>query len=187
METLVVIALTSVVGVGLLGMIAYFYRSNAYLLEATSAVDSASRGVRESIRSLREATYAEDGSYPLAAVATSSATFYSDADDDAPVERIRLYLSDGVFYRGITEAAGNPPSYAGQPEQATVIASWVKNPDTVPVFQYFDEEGYPLTYPVDVAEVRAVYVRLDVDLNPARAPNIITLEGNATLRNVRSE
>ena len=186
-EIVVVVGLTGLVGLGLLSMITFFYRSNAFLLEATSAVDSASRGVNQSLEHLREASYGEDGGYPLAVAATSSVTFYSDLDVDSSIERVRLYLTNGILYRGVTEASGNPPSYTGQPEITTVLATDVKNATSTPAFRYFDEGGIELTGVIDIAEVRTVRVRFDVDINPQRAPNILTLEGGATLRNLRDE
>ncbi len=186
-ETLVVITLTTLVGLGLLSMITYFYRSNAYVLESTGAVDSASRGLNEALVSLREASYAEDGTYPLASVSTSSVTFYGDLDYDASVERVRLYRSGDILYRGVTDATGNPPSYAGQPEVRATIATSVKNATSTPLFRYFDADGTELTGAIDVAQVRSIRTRLDVDIDPKRAPNILILEGAATLRNLRNE
>lgn len=187
MEMLVVVGLTGLVGVGLLSMIAYFYRSNAYLLEATSAVDSASRGVNESLTLLRGASYGEDGAYPLLAAATSSVTFFANGDADPAIERVRLYLVDGVLYQGVVNAAGNPPSYVGQPESTKTIATWVKNDASTPAFRYFDRDGVELTGTINIAAVRTVRTRFDVDINPQRAPNILTIEGGATLRNLRTE
>lgn len=186
-ETIVVVALTSLVGLALFSMIAYFYRSNAYVLEATSAVDSASRGLNKAVSALREASFGEDGAYPLTAAATSTLTFYADIDSDYSVERVRLYLSGGKFYQGTTNAAGNPPSYTGQPETTIMISDWVKNPASTPVFRYFDEDGTELTGTIDVGSIRSVQTTLDVDINPQRAPNILRLEGSATVRNLRDE
>jgi len=186
-ETLVVITLTTLVGGGLLAMITFFYRSNAYLLEATTAVDSASRGLSEAIESMREASYGEDGTYPITGAATSSITFYADLDQDSSVERVRLYLSGGVFYRGVTNATGNPLSYGGQAEGTSIIATYVKNATSTPVFRYYDENGVELTGAVTLSRVRSVRTRLEVDINPQRAPNILILEGAATLRNLRSQ
>lgn len=184
---LVVIALTGLVGVGLLSMIAYFYRSNAFLLEATTAVDSASRGVRESLTLLRGASYGEDGTYPVAAAATSSVTFYSNADSDRAIERVRLYVLGGTLYQVVTNAGGNPPSYSGQTQSTSTIATWVSNATSTPAFRYYNNEGTELTGTVDITAVRTVRSRFDVDINPYRAPNILTLEGSATLRNLRDE
>lgn len=184
-ETLVVIAILGTVGVTLSNMIAYFYRSNTYLLEQTSAVDSANRGLDSAYTSVREASYGEDGSYPVASAATSTVTFFSDVDKDGPVEKVRLYLSGDTLYRGVTNASGNPPSYAGQTENITTISTSVKNATSTPLFRYYNTSGVELTGTIDIAEVRSVRTRIDVDLNPSRAPNIVTLERTATLRNLR--
>lgn len=184
METIVVIALTGIVGVGLFMMIAYFYRSNTYLIEAVQATESASEGIVVTLESLREATYGEDGSYPLAVAATSSVTFYADLDLDDSVERVRLYVQNGTLYRSLTEPSGNPPGYAQAPS-VTTIATYVKNGTSTPAFRYYDRNGVELTGAVDIAEVRTVRTRFDVDINPLRAPNVVTFEGAATLRNVR--
>ncbi len=186
-ETVVVIAITGLVGVALALMIAYFYRSNAYVLEQTGAVDSASRGIEVALGALRESSYGEDGAYPLAAVATSSITFYSDIDQDASVEKVRLYLSNGTFYQVVTGSAGNPPSYAGQASATSTIATYVKNATSTPIFRYFGASGNELTGVIDLADVRSIQSRLDVDINPLRAPNILRLEGSATLRNLRTQ
>ncbi len=184
-ETIVVVAILAVVGVGLLTMIAYFYRSNAFVLEQTSALDSAHRGIDDAFGVLREASYGEDGSYPIALAATSSMTFYSDVDSDSPVERVRLYLSNGTFYQGVTNAAGSPPSYTGQTESVYTIATWVSNATSTPIFRYYNTDGTELTGSVVLSDVASVRLRLDVDLNPLRAPNILTMEQSATLRNLR--
>ena len=184
-ETLVVIAILGTVGITLSGMIAYFYRSNTYLLEQTTAVDSANRGLDIAYNSVREASYGEDGSYPVAQAATSSVTFYSDVDKDGPVEKVRLYISGDTLYRGVTNAGGNPPTYTGQTETATTISTSVKNATSTPLFRFYNASGVELTGTIDIAEVRSVRTRIDVDLNPSRAPNIVTLERTATLRNLR--
>ncbi len=185
-ETLVVVAILGTAGIALSGMIAFFYRSNAYLLEQTSAIDSATRGLTVSHRDIREASYGEDGSYPISAAATSTITFFSDVDSDRPVEKIRLYLSGGTLYRAVTNAGGNPPSYASQPETISTLATYVTNTAASPLFRYYNAAGVELTGAIDVAAIRSVRIQLQTDLNPQRAPNIVTLERTATLRNLRN-
>ncbi|HEX2792440.1 MAG TPA: hypothetical protein VHO23_01870 [Candidatus Paceibacterota bacterium] len=186
-ETLVVVAILSAVGIALMGIIASFYRSNAYILEQTTAVDNANRGLDISFSSLREATYGEDGSYPLQTAATSSLVFYSDIDTDNSVERVRVYLLKGSLYRVVTNAGGNPPTYSGQASATTTIATSVANAGASPLFRYYDANGAELPAPVNLSLVRSVRLTLLVDLNPTRAPEIVTLTSSATLRNLRSE
>ena len=185
-ETLVVITVTVTVGMALTFLIANFYKSNGYLLEQTSAIDSAHRGLQLSFEDLREASYGDDGSYPIQSVGTSTITFFSDIDGDGSVEMIRLYLSSGTFYRGVTDSTSSPPIYTGQPEQKVIIASYVRNASSSPLFTYFDSTGTAISSStVDVTQIRSVSTSVQVDLNPSRAPDILTLTGTATLRNLR--
>lgn len=184
-EIVVTISITSVVIVALGSLIQYFYKTNAYVLEGAQAAESARRSIENAMADLREASYGADGSYPLAAAATSTVTFFANIDSDLAIEKVRYYLSGTTFYRGTTKAVGNPPSYAGQPEVATLVVNNIRN-GTSTLFYYFDSAGNQLSDPVNVAKVTSVKAHVETDVNPNRAPEIFTLTGNATLRNVRS-
>lgn len=184
-EMLVVISLTAAIGLALSIVIQNAYRGNAYVFESATSVDNARRGLTTALQNLREASYGQDGSYPVAAAATSSVTFYADVDQDGPVEKVRVYLSGGTLYRAVTNAAGTPPSYTGQPETVQTVVAYVRNTEATPLFTYYDASGAPLPVPVDVSEVRFVTMTILTDLNPTRAPNVYTLTASATLRNLR--
>jgi prepilin-type N-terminal cleavage/methylation domain-containing protein len=185
-EMLVVIAIISTAGIALSGAIQYFYRSNAFLLEQTSALDNARRGVREAVVAIRESSYGDDGSYPIETAATSSLTFYSDYDKDASVEKEKYVLQGGTLYRVVTNSAGSPPVYTGQPLSTTTIATYVTNNAATPLFSYFDANGTQLSATsTDESSIASVSITLMVDLNPTRAPNVFTLTERATLRNLR--
>lgn len=186
-ETLVVIVVTGIVGVALMSMITNFYKSNAYLLQQSTAIDSAHRGLRVSFENLRQASYGEDGSYPLQTAATSSITFYSDVDNDGTVEKIRLYLLNGSLYRGVTDPSSSvPPSYTGQTERVTTIANYVRNSTSTPLFTFYDVDGVLMSSSsIDVSQVASISISVSVDLNPNRAPDILTFKETATLRNLR--
>jgi prepilin-type N-terminal cleavage/methylation domain-containing protein len=186
-EMVVVIGILAVVGVALTGMIGYVYRTNAFIFEETSATDSARRGVAYALENIREASYGADGSYPLATAATSTITFYADVDNDGVVEKIHYYLENGTLYRGVTNPAGAPPSYDGQTETSTVVASYVRNDSSTPIFHYYDDTGAELTAPADVSKVASVSAVVGVDVDPRRAPLTYTLIGTATIRSLHSD
>lgn len=184
-ETLVTITITAVVTIALGFLIQYFYKTNAYVLEQTQAVESARRSIGSAMADLREASYGADGSYPLIVTATSSVTFYANVDSDLAIEKVRYYLLETTLYRGTTKAANNPPSYAGQPEVATLVVNNIRN-GTTTLFYYFNSAGNQLSDPVNISLIASVKTRVLTDVNPNRAPEIFTLTGNATLRNLRS-
>ena len=184
-ETVIAISLTSVVIVALGVLIQYFYKTNGYVLEQTQAVNSARRSIENALHDLREASYGTDGSYPIASAATSSITFYANVGDSSGVDKMRYYLSGSTLYRGTTASAGSPPSYAGQPEVTTLVVDNIRNDAATPLFTYYDTSGAVLSQPVDVSKIASVEVEVLTDVDPNRAPEVYTMTGGATLRNLR--
>src|SRR3989338_6909708 len=110
-ETVVVVAVTALVLVTLGWLLAYFYKTNAYALEQSTAVGQARKGVEDAMLYLREASYGSDGSYPIKSVATSSITFYANTNDDPVIEQVTYLLIGETFYRMIATPVGNPLTY----------------------------------------------------------------------------
>jgi prepilin-type N-terminal cleavage/methylation domain-containing protein len=184
-EMLVVIAVTGVVAGLLLSTISSFYKGNAYVLESAVSVDNARRGVALTLENVREASYGDNGGYPVVAAATSSLTFHSDADTDDGIERVRIFIQDGVLYRVVTDASGNPPTYSGGSSATSTIIGYVRNGTSTPLFRYYDESGTELsTTSPDISQIASVFTTLMIDINPTRAPNILTFTGSATIRNL---
>ena len=188
METLVVVAVTTLVMGGIISAIISVYKNNAYIFEAASAVESARTGLSTTLEHIREAAYGDDGSYPMSSIATSSVTFFSDIDEDGGIEKVRIYALNQTLYRVVTNAGGNPPSYTGQTSATSTIAQYLRNDSAHPIFVYYDSTGTEVsTTSPDVSLVRSVAITIMADLNPNRAPNVLTLTGTATLRNLRDE
>lgn len=183
-ETLVVIAVLTTVGIALGSAIQYFYQANAYLFEAAVALENAQRGLNTSLNHIREAVSGEDGSYPLSSAATSSLTFHADIDLDNSVERVRYFMQAGTLYESVTNAAGNPPSYVGQSAATSTVIQYVRNGTSTPIFRFYDDTGAELSSPFDIGSVHAVGITIETDLNPQKLPNIYTLSGNASIRNI---
>lgn len=187
-ETVVVVAITAMVAGALLSAIRYFYINNAYVFEATSSVYQARRGLSTTLADLREASYADDGNYPIGSAATSSITFFSDIDADGGVERVKIWKVGTTLYKVTTNAGGSPPSYTGQASATTTIALHLRNATSSPIFTFYNASGVQLstTSPV-ISQIAAVGVDIQIDLNPNRAPQIFSLTGRATLRNLKDQ
>ena len=184
-ETIIVIATTALILTVIGTLLAYFYKTNAYTLEQSTAVWQARNGVEDAMSRLREASYASDGSYPIMSVATSSITFYANVDNDSAIERVSYTLINRTLYRTVAEPSGNPLSYVGATIATTTVATSVTNNASTPVFLYFDNTGAQLAQPVNVADVSSIRTTITVDVNINRAPVAFTLYGGATLRNLR--
>ena len=186
-ETVVTIAMTALVSITLGWLLAYFYKTNAYALEQSTAVGQARRGVEDAMLYLREASYGSDGSYPIKSVATSTITFYANTNDDTVIERVTYSLINGTLYRAVATPSGNPSSYTGATIATTTLAKPVTNGASLPVFRYFNAAGSELFAPVDISEISSVRTTVVVDVNVNRAPVSFTLSGGATLRNLKNQ
>lgn len=184
-ELIVTIAVLSIVMVALMNLIQSFYRNNAYLLESTAALASARSGVNATVKALREASYGDDGSYPIVAASTTGITFFADIDQDSSIEKVNIYLSNQTLYETVTNAVGSPPIYPGTPQLTYTIATDVRNTGTSPLFTYYDSSGATLSATsTNIGAIRSVKMQLLVDLNPNRAPDVYTITSSATLRNL---
>lgn len=181
-ETIMVIALSTVVMLALSSLIVYFYKTNAFVLEQSQAVNSARLSIQHAMADLREAAYGADGSYPLNAAATSTVTFYAALGSTSTIDKVRYYLQGTTLYRGVTAPSGSPLTYAGQPEETTLVVDNIRNGTSTPLFTYYDSAGAALALPVNIASVASVRIQVLTDVNPQRAPLVYTLAGSATLR-----
>lgn len=131
---------------------------------------------------------ANNGSYPLANVATSTMTFYSDTDGDGIREQIRYYVSSSTLKRGSIVPTGSNYTYSGQ-ESVKVLVSDIKNSSTTPIFQYYDRNytgtSSALTYPIDISKVRLVKVNLLVDADVNRSPTQKSYTSQVSIRNLK--
>lgn len=171
-----------------LGMlITYFYKTNAYTIEQSTAVWQARKGVEDAMLFLRETSYGSDGSYPIKNVATSSITFYANVNSDSLTEKVTYKLQNGIFYRVIAVPVGNPPTYTGATVSTSTVATSVVNSTSTPVFRYFNAAGTELFSPVNISQISSVKTTIVVDVNLSRAPVAFTLSGGATLRNLKTQ
>ena len=183
-ETIVVVTIIALVGGALSSAIQFFYRTNSYVLQEGAAVQSARTGLATAVQNLREASYGDDGSYPIASAATSTVTFYADINGDGKADKIRYYYASTTLYRDVTYSSGNPPSYSGQTPQTVTVATYLQNSSSTPIFQYYDNTGTLLTYPINVASIASILTTLLIDVDTKRSPTAYSLVGSASLRNL---
>ena len=185
-EVLIVVALVPIIMISITESVLSFYRANSTSIEEAYQIQSAGKGMDALVRDVREASYADNGSYPVAAIATSSLTFYADVNRDSSVEKVHYELKGTTLTRSLTEP-GSPATYSGAAATTTVSDSVRNFSDGTSVFRYFDSNGTEITDMARVADVRSVSVTIVVDITPQHAPGEFTLRSSATLRNLRSQ
>lgn len=184
-ETILVVAISTFVFLAMVSAINFFYRTNDYSVQQAAAITSARRGVENMVRDIREASYSNNGAYPVFEMSTSSFTFFSDIDRDETVEQVRYFLDDTDFKLTTTKPSGDPPSYTTGTENTQIISDNVRNnTQNEPIFRYFNAAGQEMTDLEKREEVAFVRVEVIVNVDPNRKPENLTLRSSATMRNV---
>jgi len=186
-EMLVVIAVSTIVMAAVASSIVFFYRTNTYTMEQALAINSARRGIEIAVKHIREAAYSDEGAYPVISISENEFSFYSDIDNDASVEKVRLFIENGSFKEGITNSAGSPPTYTGQPEEINILSEDVRNiEEATKIFTYYGSDGSEIVNYANILDVTFAGIKLIVNINPARLPNQFDLNSSATLRNIQN-
>ena len=140
---------------------------------------------------IRNATYGADGSYPINQAGDNELIFYSTAENDnGIVSQIRYFISGNTLYKGITNPAGDPLSYNGQPEIITTLSTQMSMGSN-PLFYYYDGNyngtGNALADPVNINVVRFIQINLTVlkDVTPT-GNETFTVTAGASIRNLKT-
>ncbi len=91
-ETIVTIAIFTLVLGAVSGFIVMAYRVHGYTWQQSIAIGEARKGIETMIKEIREARAGEDGSYPIEYAGDKEFVFYSDIDGDGRTERVRYFL-----------------------------------------------------------------------------------------------
>jgi len=188
-ELIVAIAIIAAIAVVLgrfQGDIFYF---NGIIQDDLNAQMEGRRAIRILISDLREASSSSLGSYPIAAAATSTVTFFSDVDGDTLKEQVRYYVQNKNVIRGIIKPSGNPLTYNPASENLTTVVKNISNDASTPIFEYYDTNysgnSSPLSIPVDILAIRLVKAQLVIDRDPTRSPNPLTITSQVSVRNLK--
>lgn len=115
--------------------------------------------------------------------------FYTDTNQDGLKERIRYFVDGSTFKKGVITPTGSPFVYNTNNEKITNVVHHVINEQTK--FSYYDSnyngtQGISaLSFPVSPSSVRLIRVDLTIDSNPNRAPSLMTVTTQATVRNLK--
>ncbi len=187
-EVIVVLAIQAILAVAVSNTIVSFYQFNAYAMAQAYQVETARRGIGLMVRDLREMTYADDGTFPIATTSDTQIGFYSDIDRDDSVEYVRYALSSTTLMKYIYGATGTPLVYStSTPESTVILSEYVQNQiQGIPIFVYFDQNGNPTTATSTFTDIRYIQVSVIVNVDPIRDPGQFLLRSSASLRNLKS-
>lgn len=153
------------------------------------AAESEARStLKKMIAELRSAASSNVGDYPIIMASSSAITFFSDIDNDGLQERIRYYLSGRLLRKAVVKPTGAPYQYLEADEKISYEVNDIINSGGK-VFEYYGRDytgsSSPLTYPINIADIRLVKVIVTIDANPSRAPEPIIFESQVAIRNLK--
>ncbi len=187
-----------ILSAGMLGFSLLFsssWKSNKFILETGVTSIRVNRASTEIINNLRKVRQADNGDYPIESGDDFDIQVYLDIDNDGVTERVHYWLDDvnDRLMRGIREpSAAQPPTYAAGDGTTSIIAEYIVNDATQPLFYYYNENypgdtvNNPLVTPTSIGNVRLVRVFIRMNIDPIRAPNNINVESFVDLRNLES-
>lgn len=164
------------------------FKQNIYLGKSLEAESDARSALKRAIASLRTMAPSNTGEYPIISANKNEIIFFSDTNSDGVREMIRYFIENGDLKRGVTTPSGIPYVYATSSEQVTLDVRNVKNSDTG-IFSYYNEQyagtSTPLTFPVNIPDIRLIRVSIQIDADPNRSPIPMTFTSEVTPRNLK--
>ena len=183
---------------GMLGfslLLSSSWKSNKFILETGVTAVRVNRASAEIISNLRKVRQSDSGDYPVESGEDFDIMVYLDIDNDGVTERVHYWLDDvnDRLMRGVREpSSAQPPTYAAGDGTTAVIAEYIVNEATEPLFYYYNENypsdtvNNPLATPIAIGDVRLVRVFIRMNIDPIKAPNNINIESFVDLRNLES-
>ena len=161
------------------------YRSHGYSIALQSSNSEVRLVLEKSVNDIREASYADNGAYPVYSMSPNEFVFFSDVDNDGKIEKVRYFLQNHHLKRGVIKSSGTPATYNSADETVKTLAWTIRNSDyLVPVFKYLDSNANEMSDLSKLLDLRTVQIRLLVDKDPSRPPDYFDFTTSATLRNI---
>ncbi len=166
-------------------------QSEEFGFKTALSIESANASVQTIINELRLAKESENGAYPLEIAQDQEIVFYSNADKDEDIERLRYFLDGSELKKGTINPTGFPATYPSQDETVRIIAQNVTS-GTNPIFYYYnqdwptDQTNNPLATPAPLSQITLVKVSVTVNANPNQPESEISFEPFVQIRSLKS-
>lgn len=192
LETLVTIAIFSLVLIACGALLNIIYSNDNTQPLALNEIDESHAAATEFVNEVRDASYGNDGSYPLGEASSTEIIFFSPFDSGASTTayRIRYFIASSTLYKGITIPSGSPSKYNTAGEIVSAVISNVLLATTSAFLYYsgtYAGTSSPLTQPVNINNV--TYVQLELNVKSEQQRNSTTTFGistGAAIRNLKT-
>ena len=173
-ESLVYIAIFTIVIIAIYQFAISFYNSNTFLLQQTRAISEGRTILSEMSREIKEMVNSENGDYPISNANVNNVIFYSDIDKDNNIEEIRWFLQGNILSKGIIETPGGN-------EIVTAHSENIRNNQ---IFTYYNSSNQLVPDLNILTDISLIEINLQVNVNPFAAPGDFTLKTIVKPRNL---
>lgn len=192
-ELMVAIAVVLISMEGFTYLFLKTWDTNKFIIEEGMASTAASRATNKIVIQLRAVQQGDNGDYPIESADDFDLIFYCDIDNDGAAEKVHYFLDDAndQLKLGVSDPlATNPVTYPVGDTTVSVVANYIVNEASNPIFFYYNENypgdtvNNPLATPSSVGDIQMIQVHLYVNINPVHAPDNINIESFVDLRNL---
>lgn len=138
---------------------------------------------------VRSAAPSDRGDYPILLAGEKEFIFYTDVDFNGSRERVRYFIEDDTFKKGILESTGNPETYDINNEVIIDVVRDVVNARSYFTYYGSDYNGESsstaLEQPVFPNLVRLVDITVAVDADPNQLPKEVSVSTKVSIRNLK--
>lgn len=187
-EVLIVMSIFTLISIGAITIISQTDVFNRITTGRLSSVDEGRKILRPLVGEVRSALPSHEGGYMLAQTQPHAFTFFSDIDGDGLIERVRYFVEDETFKKGVITPTGSPLAYHEEDEHISWVIQNVVNGE-MPVFEYYDAsyDGSTdaLVPPVSPQDVRMVKITIQIHKADNHEQEAVSLSTQVSIRNLK--
>jgi hypothetical protein len=158
---------------------------NSFVSAGLVNADNGRQILKAMVSEIRTASVADTGAYAISQATASSFVFYSNIDDDVLKERVRYFLNGTTLQKGITKPNGSPLTYNSANEKISTLAYYITNVAFDYYNKNYDGTTAPLSFPINIADVRLIKITITMDQDPNRPPAPMTFSTQVSIRNLK--
>ncbi|NMC36612.1 prepilin-type N-terminal cleavage/methylation domain-containing protein [Candidatus Beckwithbacteria bacterium] len=137
LEVVVSLFLASVILLALVALQNIIFTQEELTMSSYVSIEAANRAVERMVKEIRNSRHGDNGAYTLVQVNDQGLTFFSNADNDSAIERIRYFIDGDSFKKGVINPTAFPVDYPTNQEKIITLVDHLVN-GTKPVFYYYN-------------------------------------------------
>lgn len=163
---------------------------NSFVIEEGNSIMIVSQSISKMVSELRKTRQADNGSYMIKSANDFDLVVYMNDDGDVQTERVHYYLENQQLKKGVSDPSGSPPVYPANDQRIEILANYVVNTSSEPIFYYYNENypgdttNNPLYTPASIGDIKLIKIFLWVNIKPLTAPDNVKFESFVNLRNL---